>query len=378
MAINYSVVVKDVSGIATGVIVPFESLIYARKVNEVGTLLLELEPEKYDVSMFPIDARLEVWRGTGGVPALDMQTCWFVRSRTIRTDTDGVQYLGIGAVDAMDLLARRIVAYQSTTAQAKKTDQIDDMMKAIVRENLGASATDTARRVDTWLNVDADEALASSESKEFSRDNVLTVLQNLASVSKSATTANTLIFDVVYDPNATAPFTFRTFTQQRGVDHRWPSSSQPVLLSVEAGNLGDALLEEDYLSEINYVYAGGTGTGKARKLATASDAESIAASPFGRREGWVDAPQAKTTAALQSEANKGLTEGKAKRTFTGRLVDCEGTRYGVHYGYGDYVTAELRYGPGRIRRELFDLRVNSVRVTVTGEMEQIDVQLTTE
>jgi hypothetical protein len=365
MGAGYTIVVRDVAGTVIGTIAEFISLDYARRVNQVGTLSLYLDPARYSKDMFPKDCRLEVWRGEDGALALDMQTCWFVRRRVVKTDTQGITSLMLQAVDANYLLGGRIVAYAAASFEANKGDYLDDMMKEVVRENLGPDATDTDREMEAYLSVATDTSGAPNDEKAFARKNVLTLLQDLASLSLNGGTY--LAFDVEYNPNSAVPFTFRTYTGQRGADNRWPTGQRPVLLSLEAGNLADVTLEENWIDEATYIYAGGDGEGALRVIATASDADVIALSPFGRREAWVDARLASTSDELQAEADARLAELTATRAFYGRLVDCEGTLYGRHFGFGDYVTAQFE-------NELFDVRIDAVHVTAEGNDDRVDAR----
>ena len=60
--------------------------------------------------------------------------------------------------------------------------------------------------------------------------------------------------------------------------------------------------------------------------------------------------------------------GVPKNTFTGKLIDIPAITYGLHYGFGDIITATFE-------GENIDCYVDKVHVTVTPDKETIDSQL---
>ncbi len=172
----------------------------------------------------------------------------------------------------------------------------------------------------------------------------------------ASTTGGTYIaFDIVADTPTT--LTFRTFAQQRGVDHRFPGGINPVLISPEMGNLGEVIFTQDYRNEATYVAAAGKGEGSNRLTASAQDTTRQGMSPFGLREYFKDATQYDSTTGLQAEAEATLRSMRVKTIFQGRLIDMPGSRYGVDWGWGDYVTAQA-FG------QLIDCRIDAVSVSV--------------
>jgi len=91
--------------------------------------------------------------------------------------------------------------------------------------------------------------------------------------------------------------------------------------------------------EVNYVYVGGPGDGAARTIYEKGDATSIAL--WGRREGFVDATSAATTAEQDAAATKELTDKRERNSFAVTPLDTPTMAYGVHYGLGDRVSVVL-------------------------------------
>jgi hypothetical protein len=253
------------------------------------------------------------------------------------------------------LLDNKIVAYAAGSAKAEITNEIDDMMKTIVRDNLGADCTDALRNLGTSvLTVQADATLAPSTTKGMSRRNVLSTLQELAQGSYQGGTY--LAFDVVYTSASTLEF--RTYTGQRGINHGRTSAS-PVIISRERRNLEEPALWERHSAERNYIYAGGQGIETERVVKTSSTAAALG---INRREIWIDARNTDVEAAVQEEADYAVYENRYKRTLTGKIIDTSGCMDGVHYRYGDIVYAEYR-GMG------YDAHMDAMHVTITGGAE---------
>ena len=159
------------------------------------------------------------------------------------------------------------------------------MFKAILRENAGALATDTARDLSAWLTIAANVSAAPIlRSLDLANRTVYDALVEIANASANdAATPTWLGFDIALANQLTGLLEFRTYTGQRGVDHRFPGGNPPLLLSPEAGNLDTVQTGTLYRESVSYIYAAGAGIGPIRATATASDAALIALGPFGRR-----------------------------------------------------------------------------------------------
>ncbi len=241
----------------------------------------------------------------------------------------------------------------------------DNQIKQVAREQIGVNVSVNARYIPQ-ISIDPNLGLGASVAKSFAWRDCLKTMQEFASAS---TTAGVYIaFDIVADTPTT--LTFRTFAQQRGVDHRFPGGINPVLISPELGNLGEVVFSQDYRDEITYVLAGGKGDGSSRLTASAQDTVRQGLSPFGLREYFKDATQYDTTTGLAAEADATLRSGRAKTIFQCRLIDMPDSRYGVDWSWGDYVTAQA-FG------QLIDCRIDAVSVSVKpgAGYERIDAWL---
>lgn len=356
----------------------FISLEMVRNVNDVGRLVLNIPPD-FDNILFTgndvlPDNRIEVRRriGAGGF-YLEGETQWLTIDGKKSQVQNGKRTSKLILEDAIALLARRIVAYQSGSAQADKAPTfIDNTMKDIVDENFMSAASDTARNINSiysLLTVQADLGQGASLGKSFSRKNVLDVLKEMANASAQAGTY--LAFDVV-SPSS-SELQFRTYINQRGTDRRFPSSINPVLLSSDLGGLFEASIEYDHSKEVNYAYAGGQGVAASRNIQVSSDATRIALSPFNRREIFVDARQvtagdANENAKITSEADSAVRSGIVRKTFRATMSETDTNIYGLNVNFGDYVTA-LFDG------QYINCRLNTIRINVLDKKETIEARL---
>lgn len=268
--------------------------------------------------------------------------------RRWRLDGTGMTLSG---PDQNVLLKRRLVAYYAGTTQAQKSAAADDLIKEIIAENLGASATDTDRDLTAaGLTVQGDLSQGPTVDKSFAYANVLRIFQEAADVARS--NDSEIYFAVV--PTSDTDFQFRTWTGQWGRDRR-----ETLTLSEEMGNLTDVVVEEDYSSEVNFVYAGGQGEESARVVVEVWDPARLAY-PWGRCEAFADARQATTTGEVEDVGRAALLEGRPRLKFAATLLDCAGARYGVDWNFGERVRASAY-------DQEFDCLVRTVKIDVDAK-----------
>lgn len=366
---RYSCYLDDAFGVRLADASNFISLSYTRVVNDVGSLTLVL-PGDYPMQyVIAPDGRIEVWRKLdSGREYLETDAVWLIKKVAQKLDARGLKTIVLEAVTPLHLLREpgRFVNYVAGSAQTSySAAAADDQIKQVARQNIGTSASG-ARDISLYVTVDANVSQAASIAKSFAWRDCLKVMQEFADASTQAGTY--CAFDIV----ATAPdaLSFRTFTQQRGVDHRFPGGNNPVLLSPEMGNLGEVEPTQDWSEEVTYALAAGQGEESSRLTASAQDTARQAASPFGLRELFVDATQYSSTTGLSNEAAAAVRRGRPRRVFRGRVLDTPDTQYGVHWGWGDFVTAQA-FGV------LIDCRIEAVTITVQagGGYENIDAWL---
>lgn len=337
------------------------ALSYGRTVNDVGSLSLTLPGDyAFPISALP-DGKLEVWRRLpNGREYLDTDTIWFVQAIEYREGEGGERTLVIEADTPLCLLREpgRIVIGYSGTSNADKTGAADNIMKNIVTEQLGSSAI-AARQIPSF-SVAANTGQAPSVSKAFAWRPVLDVLQDLAAASAEAGTY--LAFDIV-SPTPDS-LQFQTFTLARGTDKRLLGGLSPVVLSPERRTLIQPSLRYDFRDEVTYALAAGSGEGTARLLGDSLDTARVGASPYRRRERFIDGSNTASTTVLTDEADTAVRAGRPRVVVSGKIAQTQDCQYGVHWLWGDYVTIQA-FG-----REV-DARIDAITVEVSPGGETI-------
>jgi len=310
------------------------SFSFTRVANSIGDFSISM-PADFDHSLARVDSLIEFWRAPVGGSLK-----WVGVGLARRFDYSGwPATLTIGGPDGIDLLNRRIVAYAAGSAQAAKTDYLDDMIKEIITQNLGSGAVAARDLSSLGLSVAADLSAAPSATCGFSWQNVLELCLRLTDASRQAGTELYFDLEPTLISDSQIGFVFRTFTGQRGADHTYPDGRNPILFGPEWGNLENPSLEYIYDEEINYVYAGGQGEEADREIVEVSDSTRIGASVWNRREGFADARNEPTTAGVTTKGNEVLAAGRPRLHFSGDLLDTERARYGVEWEFGDRVSA---------------------------------------
>lgn len=348
----------------------YNSLSYAIKDMEPGVLELTL-PGDFDINLLKIDGQIEIFREYGFTGMhLEGDTAFFIRKIGRPTLENGVKVRRLTAYSALDIMQRRVIPYTAGSSYAQKVGiPWDDMLREIVYENYGPGASysgasygdDPARNLEPWLVVEPYLHYGASfaTTHSFPWRNVLNVLQDI--VNEVRGNGIYCTFDVVR--TAPAEFEYRVFLGPRGVDHS-ADSTQPVIVSEERYNLANASLEDDWQEEHNFIYAAGQGEEDARVVRTAQDDARIGISPFNRQEFLQDARQMSLPESVQKAADSTLEASRPVRTFTGTITQTEGCLYGVHWGWGDIVTAEYE-------GQSFDCHVEAVTVDIDANGTEI-------
>jgi hypothetical protein len=346
----------------------YVSLEYTKVVNEVGSFAVTL-PGAFNMQMAQQDTRVAVFRQpVAGPRRLDF--VGLVRRMTRRA-ANGTMTYTLRGPDLNHLLTRRIVAYAAGSAQADKASTFaDNMIKAFVRENLGALASVAARNLTAYgFSVQADTSKGTNVTKASAWRNLLTTIKEIAEASQ-ATPATAVYFGIVPAPPGWQ-CEFQTNILCWGNDHRYASGNRPVVFSLELGNLGEAMREVNALDERTYIYAGGQGQEAARLIQEASDATRIGQSPFNRCERFVNSSYTDDADQVLGQAYSELRDGKPKLAFDATIVDAGQTVYGRDYGFGDYVTCQFD-------GELIDCRIDRVSIGISGGQERIQFTLKSE
>ena len=335
-----------------------ERIEYTKTLNDPGAFTITL-PSNFDDSFLQEGYRVEIWyKPEGGTSFLDF--FGLIHKPTYATDERGLQTISIAGNRMLGILARRIVAYDSGTSQAKKTNSADDLIKAIVRENFGASAGSRAIN-SAYFDVAGDTSQGVSVSKSFARRNVLEVCQEVANASFEAGTP--VYFD--FARISEAKIQFQTYINQQGTDQR-----DRLIFSLNRGNLKLPTYSLDYSLERNIAYVGGQGQGEDRDIVTRSDIGRSGRNIWSRKEVFADQRNINLTASLNSAGDDALRIGKPRKRFSAELVSTGQTIYGKDWRFGDRITA-LAYGQQfeGVIKSVTVIRDNTGYVSISARLE---------
>ena len=341
----------------------FFELSWTRTLNNFGAFHIDL-PRSFDSSIIKNDQRVSIWRKP---PNGAMYREFYGMIRI--PETSGIQRLhSISGYDFNYLLYAHQTEYTAGSSQeAISAVAADDAMKAIVRNEMGASATarfpgDTGGTVralnSTYFTVEANTTLGPAITRQYAWRRVLDVLRDLADDARQAGTD--IYFDMDHvDDNQVI---FRTYKDQRGADRR-STSSNPIIFGVDFGNLADPQLIRDATDEVNAALAMGSGTQDTRNLTEVVDTNATL-DLWSRTESTVNAPMDSTAAALTSAANAELINRRIKQTFNAKLINVGNTIYGRDYNFGDRVT--VTYDGAQ-----YEAMIRGITCTVANGLEQI-------
>jgi len=342
----------------------FEELRYASRVNARGVAVMQMlyEEGAFDMSLLPQmkDARLVIWRkpenGLNSIAWAGKIRGWKIKrqSKSLRVT--------LRAVDYNDELLTRIVAYPAGSSQSAKSGLADDIMKEIVRENLGASAPSARDISATGFYVEADASLGTTLEKGMAWENVLDTLQEISKAS-FRTPATGVTFGVIPLGKGVE----REFVTRIG---QWGADQRGRLTFSEAnGNLVNPEVEIDAFDELTYIYAGGQGQGVDRMIVEAEDAWRCAETPLNRREAFFDGGNYETENALTAVAEGKLESGRPVFRADFEVQDTEQVVYGRDWGLGDLTTVQVFTWQYDCHVAAVDVRVQGNQETITPHLE---------
>lgn len=387
MPSRYEFWLLDDSGRRIELLQNYSYFSYSRSLLGYGTLLIGLPYDDFRSRVFPVfqpDRRVDVWRSPGDEFPMRREGTFILRLPKIYTrKTDNMRMISFTGHDPTDLLARRYVVQAAGNAFTRKTDSVDDLMKAIVREQMlwGVAADengvlDYSRAYPSGeFSVQSDAALGPTVSAAFADRNVLDVLKELKLASfqlnQDDFTKRRIYFDVVpydisalilyildeatgtdfildeaglpiYDESSTqlpgVGFQFQTFADLRGMDR-----TQSLEFSVENNNLEEPYYTQNFLDEVNAVIVKGFGRGDSRVSVWVEDDARIHASRWNRMESFKDGSQEPDQSKLAyvgyPELYAGIPKEELSAVFlnVGESPDTPRSLYGLDWDFGDLV-----------------------------------------
>jgi len=320
---------------------------YSRSTIGYGSFQIGLPYDFYikeNVNFFRPDWRVDVWRSPGtGIPTRREGSFLLRKFQVYTRTTDNMRMVEFFGRSPLDILRRQ--HYKGT---ADLTDNIDDLMKAVVRAQFVTtpSAYSTAPTTGAYTYTgefacDADAGDGPSVTDNFYLKNVLDICTDL---HKSSLSLNTLLstnkriyFDVVEDDGIGLAggfgYRFRTFPVRRGGDR-----TSGIVFSEENGNLSNPSYFEDYLNEWTSVFKYNSSQSWASQNAQNADEQYLSR--------WNYIEKAETTgdeaaASALNDVYATLRDGAAKVIFNAEFMNSPGSSslprslYGVDWDLGD-------------------------------------------
>ena len=321
-----------------------------RKVREPGSWAFEIAGGDDRVALFDIDCIFEGWwiDEEAGIALHREFSGWVLDRQTITNPDTGEEVFRVSGRDLSELLVRTIIDTYAGGPLALKSDASETVMKEYVEEQAGPTA---AARARSGLSVAADTALGATWTGQRSNKTLQSVCQEIAEVAN-------LYFTIA----RTGAYTFE-FQVSEPTDR-----SADVIFSTERGNMLAPRAFDDFSKVSNYVKVGGQGEAADRVYTVVSDAVSIARSPQGRREMFLNAADQASVAAYTARGAARLAENAVAIGVDMVVVQIRSCMYGLHYFLGDLV---------RVVHTPIDttLRIESVEFYHSSETQSLFVKL---
>lgn len=357
MPATYQVMLKSQQGQRVALFDAFAALTYQRQRNHPGWFQLDLDFRDERIDLFELDCQIEVWRrGDWEEAEWEADFEGFHRRGEDATGRRGEPLYRSWGPGYLDLLATRHGLYWYHNADALVvrgylvlTATPPEIIAGFVSREAGPLALydSTDRRVP-GLTVAEPPIVGDVITEQLRNDQLLDTIQALAKAYG---------LDIRLVGIGPAEFEFRV--AQVGVDRRVgnPDFRAPVIFSLEHGNMRQPRYIEDALDEITDVWVGGQGEGKARIMHQVQDLIRIAASPWNRREVFIDARDASAITTLEARGQKILEARGPIVDLSFGITQTEACKYKHDWDLGDLITAIYR----DVQK---DYRIESVLVIV--------------
>lgn len=328
---------------------------YTQRLNDSWNYVLRMEMGEQDdrLSFFREtlvrDFILEVYR-TDPING-ERTLVWegFHRTLVDQVKANGTIVLTLYGVGYTELLKRRIILPPAGSETSDKSGPAETVIKEYVDESC-VNPTDATRTVP-GLSIYPDGAHGDTAAYS-ARYTILYTAVKRVSEQGGLDFTITRVGDV-----GTFELQVENIGTDRSVDNT--DGNDPIIFDVRAGNMLIPIFSLNGGDEINFVYIGGQGEGVERTIQTMSDATAIAASPWNRREDFVDARNEATQDGLLTRGQSVLNERGFARTITFNIEQTPAVRWPRDWGLGDTVTP-------RYFNQEFSKRIIEITVTVTG------------
>lgn len=350
--VPYQVYVFDPYNAPLGVLPYFKSIKCALAVNQIGAVTLVVPGY---ISGVGEDTRIEIYRDG----ALLGETQFLVTRMEVAQETPGKLITTIYGSSAMTILDWPVVDYAPGKLQSWKSGYAGNVIRQLVRENLGSMATDPARDMSTYFTVPADINDGAIVSIEAGWQRLMPTIQDL--VNASYDLGVPIYFDVV--KSSAGQLELKTYVGQRGTDR-----STSVVLSIERKTIINPVLTFDWTNATSRIVVGGTGQELWRVVTQVVNVEQANNTPFGYIKEEFLSSTGTTIPEIQQHGYASL-QAKANRVSISGQPSMTGSKlFGRDYFLGDKVAIEFL---GNVA--LVD--INAIQISVEGNKETIDIRV---
>ncbi len=351
-----------------------------RTVSSVGAIKIVFSGGNQEPAFLPLlerfgllrkDSIIELWRTTGSISSLFLNTIWFVRLIDKSVSEQGVVKIEITAFDTLYLLAGRLVL--DTTARQQNqlvyNTYISNLMCQLVYDNTQVVSVWGNNRPIANLEVGF-VSYAPADIRlqiDLSKANLLSALQQLSAISIS----NYVPFYFDIEATSANSMLFRVYPGQRGVDRRavvGKGDGRSSVLSVSNGTIREMRMTADWSDEITAVLPWGNNGSAA--LGFIVDPE-YQISAFATPQSWREAVSegANNNVGDTVQAAYGMLQNsRGTWNISATIQDTGDFRYGRDWDYGDRINVNA-FGA------VLDTRINSIEVTLSSKSEDIRIAL---
>lgn len=334
-------------------------------LNGVSSCTIQLDGTHPAIPALVNNALIEVWRQIPGylptaIPSIRQRTGnWYCEWNGLFTDYSETIYSNGNDVytaycdGLVDLLQRREILWYATEAASESKKVAIPSQTAIyefVEENCGASAVAGAPGVGrlytgtiTGLNIPVLTGNGAAWSGQRAWRNVLETIQEIANFGE-------IDFDVVSSGGGN--YTFLTYPDQLGEDRTTDgldsstglnaAGNPPVIFSLELDNISQITLSTTRAASKNIVVTPGKGEYTTRAVGASTDLTEIDARRINQRELVRNATTQDSLVELNTVADEWRIRLQYTEDFSFIPLITESTIYGVHYWFGDRMTARFK------------------------------------
>lgn len=324
MAIDTTIRVYDLGTNMTSmtmvaIIHKYSAAYIERSWSGVGKFQIELDPRLTDADELTID-RLVVFGS-------DLKKCGIITDRKRSFDA-GSERLVVSGVELKGILAWRIVTPATGDDAVYATDKAETIIKNLIKNQLGALATDTNRRC-TLVDVAADQARGANYT-------VSSRYSSLLSECVKASEATGLGF-YAYLNIATSKIVFECGVGINRVASQ--SVNGRAIFSKKFMTIESFEASKNAENYRNLVVVAGQGQGTKREIVSTTN-EGSTPTDLKRRELFVDARDLAATADLAPRGLAKLAENATQVYVSGTALTYSNLVFGVDYDLGDICTIE--------------------------------------